>query len=145
MAEANLKDYTTTLILGGLLMTCLISFAITFMYNNNPIGLNDGTGDILGSTGTAYDTEMAELNTNSDTLLNITANTNPEASQLGSRDIVATGFGAKATASGSWENAKNLISWVFSGSTGKMLLIVLGGLIGAGFYFYITKHIRQGD
>jgi len=50
MAENNLKDFTTNLILGGALMFCLITFAITFTLNNNPIGLNDGTGDILGVT-----------------------------------------------------------------------------------------------
>lgn len=145
MAENNLKDFTTNLILGGALMFCLIAFAITFTLNNNPIGLNDGTGDVLGVTASSYNTQLGELNTDSDTLLNITANTNPEASQLGSRDIVATGFGAKSTATSSWENAKNLISWIFAGEIGKMLLVLIGGLIGLGFYFYITKHIRTGD
>jgi len=45
----------------------------------------------------------------------------------------------------SYEDAKVLISWVFTGTTGKLLLGVFSGIIGLLAYFYIYKHIRQGN
>jgi hypothetical protein len=143
MATDDLNSFTMQTVVGGLLMFCLLSFSIGFMYYNNPTGLGD-TGDILDSAKTSSSNFLVETEGNADTLLNITSNTNPEISTLGSRDVVATSYGAFGSTKSGFNTAKQLISWVFTGTTGKILLGVLGGIIGLLGYFYISKHIRTG-
>ena len=145
MATTDLKSFTMQGVVGGLLLTCLLFFAISFMYVNNPTGLNDGTGDILQDSYDDSYSSLTETSSSADTLLNITSNTNPETSDLGSRDSVATSYSATGTAKSSLEAAKDLISWVFTGTTGKILIGVLSGIVGLFAYFYIYKHIRQGN
>ena len=142
--EDSLKDFTINWILTGFLMFCLIAFATVFMFNNNPIGLGDDADNKIGTTYTSLNSQLFSSSEDSDTLLNITANTNPEVSDLGSRDSVATSYKAKSSAINYWETSKMLISWVFSGTTGKMLISVFAGIIGFLSYFYIMKHIRTG-
>ena len=142
--EDNLKDFTINWILVGFLTFCLMAFATTFMYNNNPTGLGSDADSIFSDTYDDFSSQLISSSTDSDTLLNITANTNPEASNLGSRDSVATSFKAKSSATGYWESSKILISWVFSGTTGNMIISVFAGIIGLLSYFFITKHIRTG-
>ena len=125
-------------------MFCLIAFATVFMYNNNPTGLGTDASTSLTDTYTGLNSQLLASPEDSDTLLNITANTNPEVSDLGSRDSVATSYEAKGSATGYWETSKSLISWVFSGTIGKMLTSVFAGIIGFLSYFYIMKHIRTG-
>jgi len=145
MAVNDLNSFTMQGVVGGLLLTCLLSFAIMFMFYNNPTGLGGDTQDVF--SGAADDTynSLVETQEGSNTLLNITANTNPEVSNLGSRDSVSTSYSATGTAKKSYEDAKVLISWVFTGTTGKLLLGVFSGIIGLLAYFYIYKHIRQGN
>ena len=50
MVEDNIKDFTINWIITGLLMTCLVSFAVVFMLNNNPNGLEADTLNKLGNT-----------------------------------------------------------------------------------------------
>ena len=146
MADDNLKSFTVNGVLGGLLLTCLLAFAISFMAYNNPSGLDDdGTGDIFDTSYENTVSNLQETDQDANVLLNITSNTNPEVSDLGSRDSVATSYSATGTAKESWESSKKMVAWVFSGTTGQLLLAVIGGLIGLVAYFLITKHIRQGD
>lgn len=128
----------------GFLMFSLVSFAILFMFNNNPGGLGD-TGGVLSQLETNFSSQLLSVDEDSDVLLNITSNTNPEVSDLGSRDSVATSYKAKGSATGYWEASKTLIGWTFSGTAGKMLLSVFAGIIGFLSYFYISKHIRTGN
>lgn len=144
MAADDLNSFTMQGVVGGLLLVCLLSFAIGFMYLNNPIGLGD-TSVILESTYESSSNRLTESPQDADALLNITSNTNPEVSDLGSRDSVATSYSATGTAKGSFEAAKDLISWVFTGTTGKILLGTITGIIGLLSYFFIYKHIRQGN
>lgn len=145
MAQENLRSFTVNGILAGLLITCLLVFAVGFMAANNPDGLNDGTDDIFNQTYFDQQNSLYEIEDDSNLLLNITANTNPEVSDLGSRDSVATSYSATGSGKSSWENARNLISWVFTGTTGKLLIGVFGGLIGILAFFFIVKNIRQGE
>jgi len=145
MAQENLRSFTVNGVLAGLLMTCLLAFAIGFMASNNPDGLNDGTDEIFSDSYSDQSDALYEVPEDSNLLLNITANTNPEVSDLGSRDSVATSYSATGTGKSSWESAKDLISWVFTGTTGKILLGVFGGLIGLLAFFFIVKNIRQGE
>jgi|GEM_PF-1442157 len=145
MAENDLKDFTVNWIVAGFLMFCLLTFAITFMYNNNPTGLNDGTENIFEQDYNTTTNRLTEIPEDANFLLNITANTNPEISQLGSRDSVAAGFESKTTASANWEDSKKLIAWVFSGDSGKVLLGVIGGIITFLAGFYIWRFVRAGS
>lgn len=144
MAQDTLKDFSMSGVVGGLLLTCLLAFSIQFMLANNTNGFGD-TGDVFDTSYTNQEGALLEGPQDADILLNITANTNPEVSDLGSRDSVATSYSAVGAGKKSWEQAKYLISWVFSGDSGKLLLGVLGGLIGLLSYFFIYKHIRQGN
>jgi len=144
MAEESLQNFTITWMLAGALMMCLVSFAIVFMYSNNPGGLGSDADTVFGSTHTDLSSKLIETSEGSDTLLNITANTNPEASQLGSRDSVATAYKAKGTATSYWESGKDLMAWVFTGTSGSLLIAVFSGIIGFLAFFYIVKYIRLG-
>ena len=145
MALNNLRDFSTQALVGSLLMVLLLSFAISFMYYNNPNGLGTDTDSIFSETYANSSGLLLESSSDSDVLLNITANTNPEASDLGSRDSVATSYESQGTIREKIDAAKNLIGWVFSGATGKLLLVTLGGLVGMLLYFLGFKHIRTGD
>jgi len=145
VAINNLKDFSTQWIVGGLLMVCMMFFTISFMFSNNPNGLGTDSDSIFEDTYAESSNNLLETSSDSNILLNITANTNPEVSNLGSRDVVATSFSATGSAKQYWTSSRKLISWIFSGTTGKMLLSVIGGLIGLLSYFFITKHIRTGE
>jgi len=145
MSQDNLKEFTMDWVKGGLLLTCLLAFAITFMVANNEDGFGADADSVLGNVYDDNSAGLTETPQDADTLLNITSNTNPEVSDLGSRDSVATSFSAVGSAKKTWTQSKALIGWVFSGDTGKLLLGVVGGLIGLLSYFFIYKHIRQGN
>ena len=142
--EENLKDFTVNWVIFGPLFTCLMAFTISFMANNNPIGLNDGSDDIFSTTYTSMNGSLYEIESDSDELLNITSKTNPEASYLGSRDTVGTAFGTYGTGKSFWSSSKQMISWVFTGDVGKILLTTLGGLIAFLGIYFIGKWIRTG-
>jgi len=114
------------------------------MANNNTIGLGDDASEVFGNANTGLETQLLASGESSDKLLNITSNTNPEVGDLGSRDSVATSYEAKGSATSYWTTGKIMLSWVFSGTAGKMLISVFAGIIGFLSYFYIMKHIRTG-
>ncbi len=145
MAEENLKDFTINWILTGFLLTCLISFSTIFMFNNNIDGLGGNADTVFSDTYADIKTELLSSAYSSDELLNTTSNTNPESGNLGSRDIVSTSYSAKGSSTRYWETSKQLMGWVFSGASGKMLMSVFSGIIGFLSYFYISKHIRTGS
>ena len=142
--EENLKDFTINWIVTGLLLTSLIAFTVFFMFNNNPIGLGDDADTVLGSTSDDISSKLLDVSGDSDTVLNITANTNPEVSDLGSRDSVASAYSMKGTGTGYWEGSKTLLAWIFSGAIGEMLIVIFGGIIGFLAFYYIVKFIRNG-
>jgi len=144
MAEEGLKDFTINWIVGGLLFFCLLAFAVSFVSNNNPNSLDGGTGDIIDSSFSSVSDQLLESPQDSNTLLNITSNTNPEVSELGSRDSVAVSFESKGSATRYWEASKEMISWVFAGTSGKILLGSIGGIIGFLALFYLWRFIRNG-
>lgn len=144
MSEDNMKDFSINWIVTGLLLFSLIAFTTFFMLNNNPdYGLNDGTDNIFSISSGNISSRLLEVSNNADTVLNITANTNPEVSDLGSRDSVASAYSMKGTGTGYWQAGKLLLSWVF-GDTGEYLLIIFGGIIGFLAFYYIVKFIRNG-
>ncbi len=144
MADDNLKDFGTSWILYGVVLFCLITFATLFMVQNNPIGLGEETSRNLGITANNLSSAIFLLPDDSDALLNITANTDPTEGFLGSRDSVASSYGIMDMGRGFFTSTKTLISWVFTGDVGKMLLAIFGGLFGLVSLYYIVKWIRNG-
>lgn len=144
MADDSLKDYTLSMLMGGFLMFCLLAFAISFMYSNNPTGLDDGTGEIFSDTYDDYSGELQEVTEEANAILNITANTNPEVSDLGSRDSVAASFDAKRSSSSYFTQGRTLIVWVFSGVVGQILIGVIGGFFSLLAGFAIWRSVRTG-
>lgn len=144
MAEDNIKDFTINWIIIGLLFFAMISFAITFMYNNNPLGFDDDTSAKFSTVNNNLSSKLSRIETDSDTVLNITATTNPEASDLGSRDSVASAFQTRASSTGFFNSVKIFIGWIFVGELGKMLLAVFGGIFGFTSLYFLYKWIRNG-
>ena len=142
MADENLKDFTINLMLGGFLMFCLLAFAITFVFNNNTSALDDGTGDIFSTSYDNFSSNIYESSEDSNALLNQTANTNPEISQLGSRDSVSVSFSTMGSATSYFEKSKLLLSWVFAGTPGKIILGTIGGMLGFLAMFFIWRFVR---
>ena len=144
MADENLKDFAVNWTIFGLLLFSLLSFTFIFMQNNNPIALNDGANEVLLQTQSNVSSNLYEIEGDTDDLLNVTANTNPEVSFLGSRDSVATAYNTAGTGQSMWTSTKVLIGWVFTGDAGKILLSVFAGLMGFLMIYFITKWIRIG-
>ena len=145
MAEDNLKDFTANWVIFGLLFFALVTFAITFMYNNNPTaGLGEDAEAIFGAAENTIESKLYEAPSDADTLLNVTANTNPEASDLGSRDSVASSYSLFGSGRSFFDSMKLFVSWIFSGTIGQMLLAVIGGILGFTGVYFIIKLIRNG-
>jgi hypothetical protein len=144
MADESMKDFTITWVMAGLLIFCLLAFALTFVYNNNTTALNDGTWQIINSSQGEFTNTLLEVSGDSNEMLNTTANTNPEIGNLGSRDSVAVAFKAKGTATSYFEISKNLLAWVFSGTAGAILLGTFGGIISITALFFLWRFIRGG-
>ena len=126
-------------------MFCLLSFATVFMAANNPNnGLTEEAARNLGITKSNLSSNINLLPDNSDAMLNITANTDPTEGFLGSRDSVASAYGIVDMARGMFTSTKTLVSWVFSGEVGQMLLLVFGGLFGLFILYFGIKLIRNG-
>ncbi len=145
MADDNIKGFTVHWVMFGLLFTCLLGFAISFMYANNPIGLTDGAGDSFDGSYSGAKSTVSEFDGDANKLLNLTSKTNPEVSFLGSRDSVATSYSLIGSARKNFDSAKTMIGWVFSGDIGKLLLSVFGGLIGTFGVYYGIKLMRTGS
>lgn len=143
MADDNLKDFAVSWTLFGLLFFCLITFAVSFMFFNNPTGLGDSQG-VFDDTATSYQGDLQQLPSDSDALLNITSKTNPEASFLGSRDSTATSYGIMGSAKKFFTNSKVFISWILTDTSSQLLMAVFGGLFGLISLYYIVKWMRVG-
>jgi len=143
MANENIKDFTMQWIMFGLLFFCMITFAITFVAYNNPISLGDGQGIFESSQNSSLN-RLVSVQNSSDLLLNITSETNPEISDLGSRDSVATAYGTAGVGKGFFTSARVFFGWVLTGTAGQILISVFIGMIGLISLYWITKAIRNG-
>ena len=143
MTEDNLKDFTINWIITGLLTTCLLMFAITFMYSNNPTGLDkDGTGNIFNKTKTNMTNKLVGIDVEIDSVLNLSAEMDPEKSELSSRESVSSSFSIFRSGKSIWTQSMSLFSWVFQGDVGKILVGTIGGIIGLLGVYYISKFVR---
>ena len=145
MPEDNIKSFTIQWMIIGLLIFCMLGFAFTFIYANSDQGFETAVGNKLNESRSELRTKILAVNEDSDLLLNITAQTDPEVSQLGSRDSVATSYKYREEATSNWDKLKSLIGWVLTGDAGKILISVLGGMLAYLSVYYIIKFIRTGS
>lgn len=114
------------------------------MADNNPTGLGEKVTTQLGITEANLSSTIYGLTGDTDALLNISANTDPTEGYLGSRDSVASSFGIMNIAGTFFTSLKTLISWVFSGESGEMIIFFISGSFGLLALYWITKWIRNG-
>ena len=144
MTDESIKDFGVSWIQYGVVLFCLITFTGVFMAANNPIGLGDAATTQLSITGNNLSSSIYQVAEDSDGLLNISADTDPTEGYLGSRDSVATSYGIMGMGKAFFTSSKSLISWIFGGLVGQMLLTVFGGLFGLVSLYWIIKLIRNG-
>lgn len=143
MGVDNIREFSIQWILFGLLFFCLLSFAISFMFFNNPTGLGDSK-EVFEDSQTSIQSKLVATEDGSNILLNITANTNPTEGFLGSRDSVATSYGTTGTAKGFFESTKIFMGWILTGTSGQILISVFGGMFGLLALYFIIQLIRSG-
>ena len=127
----------------GLLFFSLLTFTITFMFNNSP--------DALGTSGDKFDAYSSDIKSklvaveeDSNELLNISAQNDPEVSDLGSKDSVATSYSITGTSRSFLSSVKLFMGWIITGDAGKVLVSIFVGMFGILSIYFITKWIRNG-
>jgi len=143
MVVTNLKEFNNQWILFGFLFFVLIIFTISFMANNSLEGLGDTQAKFDSFKSNSQGNLISMTNT-SNKLLNISAQNNPEISNLGSKDSVATSFGVFGNAKRFLTTSLLFISWMFVGTSGQIIVAVIAGMFGLSALYFITKWIRQG-
>ena len=152
MSSQNLKEFSVEWALIGLLFFSLIAFASTYVYNNSP-GALGYAGDKLVGYGNGINSSLMSLEHESNVLLNISSQSDPEVSDWGSKDSVATSYGLMGTAKDQSQNILPFVKWILSPNSDSeggatlvsvMLISVLAGLLGITALYYITKWIRNG-
>ena len=142
MADENIKDYTTTWILFGVLIFSMLSFAMYFMTNNNPTGLGT-SGDVFESTASNLGSTLYAVEETQNEVLNITSNTNPEISDLGSRDSVAVGFNVRSSGQSVFQSTLSFMAWIL-GDVGINILSIIAGIMVLTGAYWIWRFIRTG-
>lgn len=144
MAEDNIKDFATNWVLFGLLFICLTSFAVFFTINNNSGYTTDSYG-IYDDYSSNMSSTLEDAEQDPDTVLDILSNTDPEVSDLGSKDSVASSFATVKNSKNIWQNSKPLIKYVIADDElSKILLGTVGSLVLLGLGYFIYKSIRVG-
>jgi len=144
MAIDNLKDFNIEWILFGLLFFCLMSYAVVFMAENNADGLGSASNKFNNYT-TDMKNQLVKAEGNANSLLNISAQNDPEVSDLGSKDSVATSYGVMGNAKSFMTSFKLFMGWMLTGTAGQMLISIFVGMFGFTSLYFITKWIRQGS
>lgn len=142
MAEQNISTFTNSMAITGLLLFSLIAFAGIFFAANNPNGITLEDNNILNSTQSDLSSNIIAIEDDSNSILTVASNTNPTESQLGSRDSVSTSFSMFGSGKRFINSSKLLISWIFAGEVGRMLLSIFIGLIGLSATYLIYRAIR---
>ena len=143
MAIDNLKDFSIQWITFGLLFLCLLTFATYFTAQNNPSALGP-EGDKLSAYQTDIQSNLITVEGSSNALLNISAQNNPEVSDLGSKDSVATSYGIMGIARTIIGSMKLFFGWIFTGTSGLIIISIFVGVFGLTALYFITKWIRNG-
>jgi len=138
MADQNIKDFTINWVTFGLLFFFLLTFTLTYFYENNPNALGENKGNFDSFTNNISN-ELLELETSSNEQLNISALIESEDQTLGSRVSASNSYGFWETASSFWESSKGFIGWILSGFAGTLIIGVFGGMIGILILYWIFR------
>jgi hypothetical protein len=144
MPPTNLKEFNNEWVLFGLLFFSLMTFAIVFMASNGTNGLGDSK-DKFDSYNSNMQSKLLSVEGTSNNLLNISAQNNPEVSDLGSKDSVATSYGIMGNSKQFLSSFKIFMGWILAGIAGQMLVSIFVGMFGLTALYFITKWIRQGS
>ncbi len=87
---------------------------------------------------------LLEVEDDSNILLNISSQSDPEVSDLGSKDSVATSYKMMGSSRSFLQSAKVFMAWILTGAAGKIILTVFVGLFGARGLYLLYKLIRNG-
>ena len=143
MAMDNLKDFAIQWGVLGLLFFGMMAFAMSFMVDNNPIGLGVSSTQFENHSGNVMG-KLTQIETDSNELLNITTKNNPEVGQLGSGDSVPASYSLVGSARSFLSSFKLFMVWIIPGTAGQMLVAFLVGIFGIMSFYFITKWIRIG-
>jgi hypothetical protein len=138
MADQNIKDFTINWITFGFLFFCLLTFTLTYFYENNPDALGDSQSNFEGYA-TNMSAELVEIETTSNEQINISALIESEDVELGSRVSASNSYGFWGTASKFWESSKGFFGWILSGLAGSVIISVFGGIIGILILYWIFR------
>ena len=141
MGVENLKDFNVQWVLFSLLFFSLMTFTLPFMYNNSPDALGD-SGDVFSGYNDNIRSTLVAVEGDSNDLLNLSSQTNPEVSDLGSKDSVASSYGVYGSSKSFIDQIKLFFSWVIVGTAGEILTAVFIGLFGMIGLYFIWKVIR---
>ncbi len=146
MATENLKDFAIQWTLFGILFISLFTFAGNFVLENNPTSLGKDM-DKLNGYKNSMSNNLISIENETNALLNISSQSNPEESYLGSRDSVATSFSITGIAKNSFTNFKLFLGWMFGGKddVGYVLISIFVSLFALSSLYFITKWIRTGQ
>ncbi len=141
MAVNNIKDFGVMFILAAFLFTSLLYFATGFTDQNNP--------DALGSIDSKFEdfkgdfqSTLIDTREEGNNLFNISAESDPEVSILGSRDSVATAYQYEGNSGNFFDKIGLFFEWVIPGSNGVIIMSVLGGIFAFSLAWFGFKAIR---
>jgi hypothetical protein len=138
----NIKDFTVTWILAGVLVFSLLTFALIFTFNNNPSALGESKEQIEILEGD-FSNSLLEIEDDMDAKMNSSAKLNSEDQALGTASASSTSYGIGGTAQSKVTLMKKMISWVFAGTFGQMITKVIGGIFGLVLLYFIVILIRR--
>ena len=121
MADKNIKDFAINWVLFGLLIFSLLTFAVLFVGNNNPNALGTSQG-IFENSSSELQGSLLEVESGTNLQINTSSNLQSEESTLGTRAASSTSYGLMGTGTGFWKKLKVLISYIFSGLVGQIIL-----------------------
>lgn len=142
MAEDNIKDFTITWILAGVLVFALLTFALIFTYNNNPSALGENEQQITVLKGN-FSNSLQEIEGDINTEFNTSAQLNSEDTAVGTASASSTSYNFAGTGQSKWTIMKQMIAWIFAGTFGQILIKIISGLFGLVALYYVIKLIRS--
>jgi len=138
MADQNIKDFTVNWVTFGLLFFFLLSFTLTFFYNNAPDALSDSQ-DNFELYANNVSSSLIELESDSNEQINISALIESEDQELGSRVSASNSYGFWSTAQSFWKSSQGFLGWILSGAAGTIIIGVFSGLIGILVLYWIFQ------
>lgn len=142
MGVDNLKEFGVMFILGAFLFASLLFFSTGFTAQNNPDALGD-SADKFGQFESNITSTLVATESDGNLLLNISAESDPEVSDLGSRDSVATSYKVIDSSGGIFNQFRLFVEWVIPGSNGVFIMAVLAAIFTIAIVYFAIKLIRN--